>query len=415
MTASSTRTETDSFGAIEVPAERLLGRADRSARLTNFRDRRRAHAAAAHPRAGHRQTGRRDRQRRARPARAATSRDAIAAAAARGRRAGALDAEFPLRGLADRLRHADQHERQRGDRQPRQRDARRRARQESAGPSQRSRQSSASPRTTRSRPPCISPRSREIDDTPAAGARAICTPRWRTRPRRSPTSSRSAARICRTRRRSRSARNFPATRRRSSTASPASRRRCRTSIALAQGGTAVGTGLNAHPRFRRSFRRRKSPAITGLPFVTAANKFEALAAHDALVFAHGALDAPRRRPVQDRQRYPPARAPARARASANCILPENEPGSSIMPGKVNPTQCEALTMVCCQVFGNETTITFAGSQGHFELNVFKPVIANAMLQSIRLLGDAARSASPTIASSASSQPKSASPNCWSAR
>jgi fumarate hydratase class II len=129
-------------------------------------------------------------------------------------------------------------------------------------------------------------------------------------------------------------------------------------------------------------------AITGLPFVSAPNKFEALAAHDAMVFSHGAINA----------------AAAALFKIANDIrflgsgprsglgelsLPENEPGSSIMPGKVNPTQCEALTMVCVQVFGNNAAITFAGSQGHFELNVFNPVMAYNFLQSVRLLADSA--------------------------
>ncbi len=158
---------------------------------------------------------------------------------------------------------------------------------------------------------------------------------------------------------------------------------------LAQGGTAVGTGLNAKPQFARLF-AKKAAAITRLPFVTAPNKFEALASHDAYVFAHGALNsvATGLFKIANDIRF---LASGPRSGLGELILPENEPGSSIMPGKVNPTQCEALTMVCCQVFGNQTTITAAGSQGHFELNVFKPVLACAMLQSIRLVGDAARS------------------------
>ena len=155
---------------------------------------------------------------------------------------------------------------------------------------------------------------------------------------------------------------------------------------LAQGGTAVGTGLNAPVGFAELVAERIA-AITGLPFVTAPNKFEALAAHDALVFGHGALNS----------------AAAALFKIANDIrflgsgprsglgelsLPENEPGSSIMPGKVNPTQCEALTMVCTQVFGNQSTMTFAGASGNFELNVFNPVMAYNFLQSVRLLADA---------------------------
>jgi fumarate hydratase class II len=158
---------------------------------------------------------------------------------------------------------------------------------------------------------------------------------------------------------------------------------------LAQGGTAVGTGLNAKPQFASAFARRAA-RIAGLPFVSAQNKFEALAAHDAYVFVHGALDSVATGLFKIANDIRLLGSGPRS-GLGELILPENEPGSSIMPGKVNPTQAEALTMVCCQVFGNHTTITVAASQGHFELNVFKPVIAFAMLQSIRLLADAARS------------------------
>jgi fumarate hydratase class II len=158
---------------------------------------------------------------------------------------------------------------------------------------------------------------------------------------------------------------------------------------LAQGGTAVGTGLNAKPQFARAFAKHAAK-ITGLPFVSAQNKFEALASHDAYVFVHGALDSLATGLFKIANDIRLLGSGPRS-GLGELILPENEPGSSIMPGKVNPTQAEALTMVCCQVFGNHTTITVAASQGHFELNVFKPVIAFAMLQSIRLLADAARS------------------------
>jgi fumarate hydratase class II len=158
---------------------------------------------------------------------------------------------------------------------------------------------------------------------------------------------------------------------------------------LAQGGTAVGTGLNAHPKFAGMFAKRAA-AITKLPFVSAQNKFEALAAHDAYVFVHGALNAMATGLFKIANDIRLLGSGPRS-GLGELILPENEPGSSIMPGKVNPTQAEALTMVCCQVFGNHTTITVAASQGHFELNVFKPVIAFAMLQSIRLMADASRS------------------------
>jgi fumarate hydratase class II len=155
---------------------------------------------------------------------------------------------------------------------------------------------------------------------------------------------------------------------------------------LAQGGTAVGTGINAKPGFDVAFAEDVAN-YTGLPFKTAPNKFEALAAHDAYVSAHGALNT----------------LAASLNKIANDIrllgsgprcgfgeisLPENEPGSSIMPGKVNPTQCEALTMVCAQVMGNNVAISVGGAQGHFELNVFKPMMAYNMLQSIRILSDA---------------------------
>ena len=158
---------------------------------------------------------------------------------------------------------------------------------------------------------------------------------------------------------------------------------------LAQGGTAVGTGLNAHPRFARMFARRVA-AITRLPFVSAPNKFEALASHGAYAFAHGALNALATDLFKIANDIRLLGSGPRS-GLGELMLPENEPGSSIMPGKVNPTQTEALTMVCCQVFGNHTAITVGASQGHFELNVYKPLLAYAMLQSIRLLADAARS------------------------
>ncbi|MFD1331684.1 class II fumarate hydratase [Methylopila musalis] len=155
---------------------------------------------------------------------------------------------------------------------------------------------------------------------------------------------------------------------------------------LAQGGTAVGTGINAKIGFAETF-AEKAAEITGLPFVTAPNKFEALAAHDAYVYAHGALNAVAAGLFKIANDIRFLGSGPRS-GLGELVLPENEPGSSIMPGKVNPTQCEALTMVCAQVFGNNTAVSFSGSQGHFELNVFKPVLAYNMLQSIRLLADA---------------------------
>jgi fumarate hydratase class II len=158
---------------------------------------------------------------------------------------------------------------------------------------------------------------------------------------------------------------------------------------LAQGGTAVGTGINSKPEFAARFAKRIAE-LTGLPFVSAENKFEHMAGHDAYVYVHGAINAAATALFKIANDIRLLGSGPRS-GLGELALPENEPGSSIMPGKVNPTQSEALTMVCCQVFGNQTTITVAGSQGQFELNVFKPVMAFAMLQSIRLLGDAARS------------------------
>jgi fumarate hydratase class II len=158
---------------------------------------------------------------------------------------------------------------------------------------------------------------------------------------------------------------------------------------LAQGGTAVGTGLNSKPRFARLFAKHVAK-ITRLPFTSAPNKFEALASNDAYVFVHGAINSVATGLFKIANDIRFLGSGPRS-GLGELILPENEPGSSIMPGKVNPTQSEAMTMVCCQVFGNETTITVAGSQGHFELNVYKPVLAYCMMNSIRLLSDVVRS------------------------
>lgn len=158
---------------------------------------------------------------------------------------------------------------------------------------------------------------------------------------------------------------------------------------LAQGGTAVGTGLNSKPRFAKLFAKH-AEKITKLPFTSARNKFEALASNDAYVFTHGAINSAATGLFKIANDIRLLGSGPRS-GLGELLLPENEPGSSIMPGKVNPTQCEAMTMVCCQVFGNHTTITMAGSQGHFELNVFKPVMAHCMMQSIELLADVARS------------------------
>ncbi|NCN42136.1 class II fumarate hydratase [bacterium] len=158
---------------------------------------------------------------------------------------------------------------------------------------------------------------------------------------------------------------------------------------LAQGGTAVGTGLNTHPKFAELV-AKKITEISGCEFVTAPNKFEALAAHDAFVFAHGALKtlACSFMKIANDIRW--------LGSGPRCgigelALPENEPGSSIMPGKVNPTQSESMTMVCCQIIGNDVALNVGGCSGNFELNVFKPLMAHNLIHSTRLLGDSARS------------------------
>jgi fumarate hydratase class II len=156
---------------------------------------------------------------------------------------------------------------------------------------------------------------------------------------------------------------------------------------LAQGGTAVGTGLNAPVGFAQMVADRIAH-ITQMPFTSAPNKFEALAAHDAMVFSHGAINTVAASLFKIANDIRLLGSGPRA-GLGELALPENEPGSSIMPGKVNPTQCEAMTQVCSQIFGNHATITFADSQGHFELNVYNPVMAYNFLQSVRLMADAA--------------------------
>ena len=158
---------------------------------------------------------------------------------------------------------------------------------------------------------------------------------------------------------------------------------------LALGGTAVGTGLNTHPDYAK-LSAKKIAEATDLPFVTAKNKFSALAAHDAIVESSGALKvlAAALMKIANDVRW---LASGPRCGLGEIVIPENEPGSSIMPGKVNPTQCESMTMVCCQVLGNDAAIGFAGTQGNFELNVYKPVMIHNLLQSIRLLGDSCRS------------------------
>ena len=160
-------------------------------------------------------------------------------------------------------------------------------------------------------------------------------------------------------------------------------------LELAAGGTAVGTGLNAHPEYATRIAAELADRLQ-LPFETADNKFAALAAHDALVAAHGAMKtlATALMKIANDVRW---MASGPRSGLGELTIPENEPGSSIMPGKVNPTQCEAVTMLCCQVFGNDVAITIGGASGNFELNVYKPLIAHNFLQSARLLADGMRS------------------------
>ena len=173
------------------------------------------------------------------------------------------------------------------------------------------------------------------------------------------------------------------------TGSRASSPRCPGFIRSPRAGPPSETGLNAHPRFAGDFAREVA-ALTQLPFVSAENKFEALAANDAIVECSAALNtlAVSLMKIANDIRF---LGSGPRSGLGELRLPANEPGSSIMPGKVNPTQCEALTMVCAQVMGNHVTVTVAGASGHFELNVFKPVMIHALLQSIRLLGDASGS------------------------
>jgi fumarate hydratase class II len=160
-------------------------------------------------------------------------------------------------------------------------------------------------------------------------------------------------------------------------------------LELAAGGTAVGTGLNAHPEYATRIAAELADRLQ-LPFQTADNKFAALAGHDALVAAHGAMKtlATALMKIANDVRW---MASGPRSGLGEITIPENEPGSSIMPGKVNPTQCEAVTMLCCQVFGNDVAITIGGASGNFELNVYKPLIAHNFLQSARLLADGMRS------------------------
>jgi fumarate hydratase class II len=160
-------------------------------------------------------------------------------------------------------------------------------------------------------------------------------------------------------------------------------------LELALGGTAVGTGLNADPKYAHRV-AEKLAELTNHPFISAPNKFQALASHDAVLFVHGALRTLAASLIKIANDVRWLASGPRC-GIGELTIPENEPGSSIMPGKVNPTQCEAMTMVCTQVLGNDTALAVAGASGNFELNVYKPLVAHAVLQSVRLLGDACAS------------------------
>ena len=378
-----TRTETDSFGPIEVPADRYWGAQTERSR-NNFRigeermPRPLIDALAIVKRAAaetNLELGSLD-ARRAK---------AIVAGGAGDHRRQARRS-FPALGLADRLRHPDQHERQRGDRQPRQRKLGGKLGAKSpihpndhVNMSQSSNDCfptamhiAAAQDITQRLLPALAHlqaalrgedegvrRHRQDRPHPHAGCDAA-----HARP--------GIFRLC-----------------------GAGEVRHRAHPRRPEGTLSAGAGRHGgrhraqrQARLRQAVRQAARPRITGLPFVSAPNKFEALASHGALVFAHGALNALAADLFKIANDIRLLGSGPRS-GFGELILPENEPGSSIMPGKVNPTQCEALTMVCCHVFGNDTTITVAASQGHFELNVFKPVIAYAVLQSIRLLADAA--------------------------
>ena len=377
-----TRTETDSFGPIEVPADHYWGAQTERSR-NNFRigDERMPRpliaALALVKRAAaevNRELGLLDARRAKAIVQAA---DEIID--------GKLDDQFPARSLADRLRHADQHERQRGDRQPRHRAARRQARRQGSGASQRPRQ--YGPVVQRQFPHRDAYRGGAGD---RASARSGADPSARGACRQNQRIP-VIVKIGRTH--LQDATPLTLGQEFSGYAAQVASGIARVKLGLkelyplAQGGTAVGTGLNSKRAFAKLF-AKKIARLSGLPFTSARNKFEALASHGALTFAHGALKALAADLFKIGNDIRFLGSGPRS-GFGELILPENEPGSSIMPGKVNPTQCEALTMVCTRVFGNDVTVAVAASQGHFELNVFKPVIIDEVLQSIRLLADVA--------------------------
>ena len=378
---SATRTESDTFGPIDVAADRYWGaQAQRS--LGNFKIGwetqplpivralgvvKRA-CAEANMELGRLDDGRQSHRHRRPGSDRRQARQPLSA----GR-------------LADRLRHAIEHERQRGDLQPRYRTARRRDGQQGAGPSERSRQHE----------PVVE---RHLSDgdahrlcggdqqEPAAGLRKLRNAindkaqAWADIIKIGRTHTQDATPLTLGQEFSGYTQQLDNGIARIESTLPAL-------MELAQGGTAVGTGLNAPIGFAEKVAERVS-AITGLAFTTAPNKFEALAAHDAMVFSHGAINtvAASLFKIANDIRF---LGSGPRSGLGELALPENEPGSSIMPGKVNPTQCEALTQVCVQIFGNHAALSFAGSQGHFELNVFNPVMAYNFLQSVRLMSDAA--------------------------
>ena len=297
---------------------------------------------------------------------------------------GKLDAHFPLARVADRFRHADEHERQRGDLEPRDRAGRRRDGLEEARSSQRSRQHVA---VVERHVPDGDARRRRAGD-----GRRCCPP---SQALRDALDEKAKAwshivKVGRTHLQDATpltlGQEFSGYVTQLDRAMAACKKALDPLYDLAIGGTAVGTGLNAHPEFGERT-ARKIAELTGLPFRSHPNKFTALASHDDFVFASGALKmlAAALMKIANDIRW---LASGPRAGIGELVLPENEPGSSIMPGKVNPTQSEAMTMVCVQVYGNDLAISFGASQGNFELNVFNPVMIYNFLHSTTLLRDA---------------------------